>query len=66
MNTASNEQHLPGMSLLSEQELSLATGGTETYFNAYYDVSTGRYTLVPEGQVYVGAGMLVGPARLNS
>jgi hypothetical protein len=68
MKTTRNEElrNQAGMLTLGEHELQAVTGGGEQFFNAYYDVSTGSYTLVPEGQVYMGPGLLVGPARLKS
>ena len=71
MKTARNDAlrtHEKGIAVgspLTEQDLRAVVGGGETFFNAYYDVSTGQYTLVPKGQVYVG-GLFVGEARLNS
>ena len=56
---------IEGMLTLSDEEMREVTGG-ETIYNAYYDVTNGRYVLVPEGQVYAGSGLLVGQARLNS
>jgi hypothetical protein len=50
---------------LTDDQLQAVTGG-ETIYNAYYDVPSGRYVLVPDGQVYAGSGLLVGQARLNS
>jgi hypothetical protein len=71
MKTARNDEQrihqgdIAGVSTLPEQDLQAAVGGGETFFNAYYDVSTGQYTLVPKGQVHIG-GLFVGEARLNS
>ena len=42
---------------LTEGEARAVTGGASSI---YYDVSTGRYILVPKGSVYVGPGLLVG------
>jgi hypothetical protein len=60
-----HEDGIAGASPLTEQDLQAVVGGGEQFFGAYYDVSTGRYTLVPQGQVYFG-GLYVGDARLNS
>jgi hypothetical protein len=62
----SKQASIAGLMPLTDDELRAVAGGGEQYFNAYYDVTTGRYVLVPEGQVYAGGGLLVGPARLKS